>query len=108
MPSGDQRGEECAPGPAASGRCSPVAASTSQTLGRERHTGGVGERTAQRAEDACKDLAPQRHYSDIDVVHIRPHGSDVIEVELGARQRGDRMNINCLHDDEQRHALFTA
>ena len=62
---------------------------------------------AQRAEDTCEELARQRDYSGIDVVHIRPHGSDMVEVELRARQRGNRVSINCLYDDDQRQALFT-
>ena len=82
---------------------------TTQALDRDRDrdNGEVGERLARRAEDACEDLARQRDYSDIGFDDVRSHNQDTVEVDMRARLRGNRVNITCLYDDDQRHALFT-
>lgn len=69
----------------------------------ERH-GRVDERLEERAREACKDVAQDRDYRDVDVVDVRERGRDRIEVALEGERDRDRRDLTCLYDDERREA----
>ena len=64
----------------------------------------VDERLARRARDACEDLAADRDLEDVDFEDVRARGRDTVEVRMRARVRGDRQDLTCLYDDDQRQA----
>ena len=73
-----------------------------------RRSGGdaddeVDERMAQRAHDACEELARDQDLDDVYFGSVSARGGDTVEVAMTARQRG---NFTCLYDDDQRQALF--
>lgn len=78
----------------------PVNASTGD------QDGEVSERLAQRAEEACEELALERNLDDVDPAGARARGDDTVEIELRARVRGERQEFTCLYDDDQRHAVL--
>lgn len=66
----------------------------------------VSDRLAQRAEEACEELALERDLDDVDFAQARARGDDTVEIELRARVRGERQDFTCLYDDDQRHAVL--
>ena len=68
--------------------------------------GEVSERLAQRAQDACEELAQDRDLDDVDFAEARARGDDTVEIDLRARVRGERQDFTCLYDDDQRHAVL--
>ena len=78
---------------------------TRSTSGRSRdETGSVSRRLADRASDACKDAAYDNRYDDVEAGDVHQGRRDQIEVSLRARDRGDRVNLTCLYDDERERA----
>ena len=78
----------------------PVSAS------RGDQDGEVSERLAQRAQDACEELAQDRDLDDVDFDEARARGDETVEIDLRARVRGERQDFTCLYDDDQRHAVL--
>ena len=78
----------------------PVHASTGD------QDGEVSERLAQRAQEACEELALDRDLDDVDFDEARARGDETVEIDLRARVRGERQNFTCLYDDDQRHAVL--
>ena len=68
--------------------------------------GEVSERLAQRAQEACEELALDRDLDDVDFAEARARGDDTVEIDLRARVRGERQDFTCLYDDDQRHAVL--
>jgi hypothetical protein len=68
--------------------------------------GGIDERLARRAQDACEQLAEDRDLQDVDLGEARARGHDTVEVGLRARVHGERQNLTCLYDNDQRHAVL--
>jgi hypothetical protein len=66
----------------------------------------VSERLAQRAQKACQELAEDRDLDDVDFAQARARGEDTVEIDLRARVRGERQDLTCLYDDDQRHAVL--
>ena len=66
----------------------------------------VSERLAQRAQDACEELAKDRDLDDIDFAETQARGNDTVEIDLRARVRGTRQNFTCFYDDDQRRAVL--
>ena len=66
----------------------------------------VDERLATRAQNACEQLAEDRNLKDVDLGAPQARGRDTIEIGLRARLHGERQNLSCLYDDEQRHAVL--
>jgi hypothetical protein len=79
---------------------------TTQARGRGGDDDEVDERLARRAQDACEELAQDRDLEDVDVEGVRARGRDTVEVAMRARVRGDRRDVTCLYDDDQRQALI--
>ena len=69
-------------------------------------TARSSERLAQRAQNACEELAEDRDLEDVDFDEARARGHDTVEIDLRARVRGERQNLTCLYDDDQRHAVL--
>jgi len=78
----------------------PVSAS------RDDRDGEVSERLAQRAQDACEELAQDRDLDDVDFDEARARGDQTVEIDLRAQVRGERQDFTCLYDDDQRHAVL--
>jgi hypothetical protein len=68
--------------------------------------GEVSGRLAQRAQDACEELAQDRDLDDVDFDEPQARGTDTVEIDLRARVRGERQDFTCLYDDDQRHAVL--
>jgi len=68
--------------------------------------GGVDERLARRAQDACEQLAEDRNLQDVDLGEARARGHDTVEIGLRARAHGERQNLTCLYDNDQRRAVL--
>lgn len=68
--------------------------------------GGVSERLAQRAREACEELALDRELDDVDFDEARARGNETVEIDLRARVRGERQDFTCLYDDDQRRAVI--
>ena len=79
---------------------SPCSASTGD------QDGEVSERLAQRAQEACEELAQDRDLDDVDFDEARARGDETVEIDLRARVRGERQDFTCLYDDDQRHAVL--
>ena len=68
--------------------------------------GEVSGRLAQRAQDACEELAQDRDLDDVDFDEPQARGTDTVEIDLRARVRGEHQDFTCLYDDDQRHAVL--
>ena len=66
----------------------------------------VDERLATRAQNACEQLAEDRNLEDVDLGAARARDRDTIEIGVRARLHGERQNLSCLYDDEQRRAVL--
>jgi hypothetical protein len=75
-------------------------------LESDDHGNGVNERTARRAQNACEQLAEDRKLKDVDLGDAEARGRDTVEVRLRASVHGERQNLTCLYDDDQRHAVL--
>ncbi|HET6522029.1 MAG TPA: hypothetical protein VFG47_19735 [Geminicoccaceae bacterium] len=74
----------------------------------ERGRGGdeVGEQLAQRAREACWDLARRRDLGEVDFHEVRARSRDTVEVTMEARARSGRRDLTCLYDDDRREAFL--
>ena len=79
---------------------------TTQARGRGGDDDEVDERLARRAQDACEQLAEDRNLQDVDLGEARARGHDTVEIGLRARVHGERQNLTCLYDNNQRHAVL--
>jgi hypothetical protein len=84
----------------------PVRGTTTQARSRGGDDDEVDQRLARRAQDACEQLAEDRDLQDVDLGEARARGHDTVEVGLRARVHGERQNLTCLYDNDQRHAVL--
>jgi hypothetical protein len=84
----------------------PVRGTTTQARSRGGDDDEVDQRLARRAQDACEQLAEDRDLQDVDLGEARARGHDTVEVGLRARVHGERQNLICLYDNDQRHAVL--
>jgi hypothetical protein len=66
----------------------------------------VDERLADRARDACEDAAERRDLEEVDVDDVRARSRDTVEVTMWAEDRGERLDVTCLYDDDERQAFL--
>ena len=67
----------------------------------------VDERLAREAQDACQDAAERRDLDDIEVGDARERDRDTVEVAIEARDRGERLDVTCLYDEENQQAFLS-
>ena len=71
-----------------------------------RGDGAPDDQLAERARDACEDAAMGRDLDDVDVDDVRAKTRDTVEVTMRAEDRGERLDITCLYDDDERQAFL--
>jgi hypothetical protein len=81
--------------------------STQARGGRDDEVDEVDERLAREARDACQDAAERRDFDDIEVGEARERDRDTVEVEIEARDRGERLDVTCLYDRENEQAFLS-
>ncbi len=77
-----------------------------RTAARSNRDEEIDDRLARRAQQACADMAQDRDLDDVDFQDPRPRGTDVVEIRMRAVVDGDRRNLTCLYDDDQRRAML--
>ncbi len=68
----------------------------------------VDEALERRARDACQDAAEDRDLDEVDVDEVRARDRGTVEVAIVARDRGERREVTCLYDAEERRAFLAA
>lgn len=66
----------------------------------------VSDGVARRARQACAEMARDRDLSAVDMQDPEARGAEVVEIEMRAMVDGDRRDLTCLYDDDQRRALL--
>ena len=67
----------------------------------------VDGRLAREAQDACQDAAERRDLDDVEVGYARERDRDTVEVAIEARDRGERLDVTCLYDQENEQAFLS-
>jgi hypothetical protein len=66
----------------------------------------VDDGMARRARQACAEMAEDRDLDALDLEDPRPRGAEVVEIEMRVMVDGDRRDLTCLYEDDQRRALL--